>query len=153
MKFCGSEASITATLSLFLRDYPRQAALVSADVPLISNQDVYLNIAMIKQYHENMSKAEARHLALEVLKRVGLESIACKRNPALAPDERFCAMLLRAAMMKDAVLVIDRPFKIIPHLQTAQYIADVLGKIDDLYVSCHIFDYFWMEEKYGVLCR
>lgn len=136
-----------------MQDHPAQAALVSADVPLISNQNVYMNIALIKQYHENMPKKEARQLALDVLGRVGLEHIASRRNPVLTPEERFCVMLLRAAMMKNAILVIDRPFKMIPHLKTSQYTATVLKKIDDLYVSCHIFDYSWMEEKYGDLCR
>lgn len=112
-----------------------------------------MNIALIKQYHENMPRSEARQLALDVLKRVDLEPIANRRNPALTPEERFCVMLLRAAMMKNAIIIIDRPFKIIPHLKTAQEIATVLKKIDDLYVSCHIYDYSWMEEKYGDLCR
>ncbi len=112
-----------------------------------------MNIALIKQYHENMHKETARQLALDVLKRVNLEHIALKRNPALVPDDRFCVMLLRAAMMKDSAIVIDRPFQIVPHWKTAQYIANVLKKIDDLYSSCHIYDYSWMEEKYGDLCR
>ena len=112
-----------------------------------------MNIALIKQYHENMHKDAARQLALDVLKRVNLEHIALKRNPALVPDDRFCVMLLRAAMMKDSTIVIDRPFQIVPHWKTAQYIANVLKIIDDLYSSCHIYDYSWMEEKYGDLCR
>jgi ABC-type lipopolysaccharide export system ATPase subunit len=128
-----------------------QAAPVSVDVPLISNQDVYLNIALIKQYHENMPRREAERLAVEYLKRFDLGHIAHKRNPALSPEERFCAMLLRAAMVKEATILIDQPFKIIPHLKDMQFITTALKKIDDLYVSCHIYDYQWMEEKYGEL--
>jgi len=125
--------------------------VVSSDIPLISNQDVYSNIALIKQYHENMGKNAAKQLALEVLKRVGLAHIAFKRNPSLLPEERFCVMLLRAAMMKNAVMVIDRPFRIMPQSKSSSFISDVLKKIDDLYTSCHIYDYSWMEEKYGDL--
>ena len=110
-----------------------------------------MNISLIKQYHENMRKSEAKQLALDVLKRIGLEHIAFKRNPALSPDERFFVMILRAAMVKNAMVVIDRPFKMVPHLKTASFIPDVLKKIDDLYTSCHIYDYSWMEEKYGDL--
>ena len=90
---------------------------------------------------------------MDALSRLGLEHIAGKRNPALSPEERFCAMLLRAAMVKDAMIVIDRPFMIIPHLVNDVYIEDILKKIDDFYLSCHIYDYSWMEEKYGALCR
>jgi ABC-type lipopolysaccharide export system ATPase subunit len=128
-----------------------QAAPVSVDVPLISNQEVYLNIALIKQYHENMPKQQAQRLAIEYLQRLGLEHIAYIRNPALNPEERFCVMLLRAAMVRDAMIVIDRPFKIIPHLKEIQYIITALKKIDDLFLSCHIYEYKWMEEKYGEL--
>jgi len=128
-----------------------QAAPVSVDVPLISNQDIYMNIALIKQYHENMPRREAERLAVEYLKRLDLGHIAHKRNPALSPEERFCAMLLRAAMVKDAMILIDQPFKIISHLKNTQFITAALKKIDDLYVSCHIYDYQWLEEKYGEL--
>ena len=121
------------------------------DVPLISNQDVYMNIALIKQYHENMPRHEAQQLAVESLERLAIGHIAYKRNPALNSEERFCVMLLRAAMVKDAMILIDQPFKIIPHLKDTQFITTALKKIDDLYLSCHIYDYQWLEEKYGEL--
>jgi ABC-type lipopolysaccharide export system ATPase subunit len=110
-----------------------------------------MNIALIKEYHENMPKHQAQRLVLEYLERVGLGHIAYKRNPALNSEERFCVMLLRAAMVQDAMILIDQPFKIIPHLKDIQFITNTLKKIDDLYVSCHIYDYQWMEEKYGEL--
>ena len=121
------------------------------DVPLISNQEVYMNIAMIKQYHENMPKRQAQRLAIEYLERFDLGYIANKRNPALTQEERFCVMLLRAAMVKDAMILVDQPFKIISHFKDMQFIKTALKKIDDLYFSCHIYDYQWMEEKYGEL--
>jgi ABC-type lipopolysaccharide export system ATPase subunit len=134
-----------------LLDYPLQAAPVSMDVPLISNQEVYMNIALIKQYHENMPKRRAQRMVVEYLQRLGVGDIAYKRNPVLTQEERFCAMLLRSAMVKDAMILIDQPFKIIPHLKDVRLIVAALKKIDDLYLSCHIYDYKWMEEKYGEL--
>jgi len=128
-----------------------QAAPVSVDVPLISNQDVYMNIALIKQYHEDMPSRQAQQLAVEYLGRIGVGHIASKRNPALNHEERFCVMLLRAAMVHDAMILIDQPFKIIPHLKDIEFITTALKKIDDLFLSCHIYDYRWMEEKYGGL--
>ena len=122
------------------------------DVPLISNQEVWLNIALIKQYHENMPGVQAEDTVLKALQRLDLVRIAYKRNPALSDEERFCAMLLRAAMVGDASIIIDRPFKIMPHLKNVNYIFQSLEKIEDLYSSCHIYDYEWMAEKYGALC-
>ena len=122
------------------------------DMPLISNQEIWLNIALIKQYHENMPRAQAEDTVLKALQRLDLARIAYKRNPALNDEERFCAMLLRAAMVCEASIIIDRPFKIMPHLKDINYMFKALEKIEDLYLSCHIYDYEWMAEKYGALC-
>jgi ABC-type lipoprotein export system ATPase subunit len=137
----------------FLEYNRTRIAPVSVDVPLISNQDVRMNIALIKQYHENMPQHEAEQVVFDSLQRLGLGHIAYKRNTALTAEERFCVMLLRAVMVEDAVVVIDRPFKLIPHLKDVDYIFQILEKVEDLYVSCHIYDYKWMAEKYGVLCQ
>jgi ABC-type lipoprotein export system ATPase subunit len=126
-----------------------QAAPVSVDVPLIANQEVWMNIALIKQYHENIPRPQAENLILEALQRLDLAHIAYKRNYALTDEERFCVFLLRAAMVKDALVMIDRPFKIIPHLKNSDFIFQALKKIDDFYITCYIYDYKWMAEKYG----
>jgi ABC-type lipopolysaccharide export system ATPase subunit len=108
-----------------------------------------MNIALIKQYHENMPRFQAENMVLNALQRLDLGPIANKRNPALTNEERFCVLLLRACMVKDALVIIDRPFKIIPHLKDVDFIFETLKKIDDFYVTCHIYDYSWMAVKYG----
>jgi hypothetical protein len=108
-----------------------------------------MNIALIKQYHENIPKLQAKNLVLDALRRLGLEHVAYLRNLSLTSEERFCAMLLRACMVRDAVVMIDRPFKILPHLQHGDFIYNILNKIDDLYSICYIYDYHWMAQKYG----
>jgi ABC-type lipoprotein export system ATPase subunit len=129
----------------------QQAAPVSAEVPLISNQDVCMNIALIKQYHENLPWTDAKNIVLNALRRLNLTHIANKRNPSLSSEERFCVMLLRAVLVRDSIVMIDRPFKIIPHLKDSDYIFRTLKKIDDFYLTCHIYDYIWLKEKYGEL--
>ncbi len=98
-----------------------------------------------------MPKHRAETLTLEYLERLGLAEIVHKRNPALTHEERLCVMLLRAAMVHAAMILIDRPFLIVPHLQDVQFVIAALKKIDDLYLSCHIYDYKWTKEKYGDL--
>jgi ABC-type cobalamin/Fe3+-siderophores transport system ATPase subunit len=110
-----------------------------------------MNIALIKQYHENMPRLQAQNIVLEALQRLGLEHIAHKNNSSLTGEELFCVMLLRAAMVRNALVMVANPFKIIPHLQNSEYIFQTLKKIDDFYVTCHIYDYQWMAEKYGEL--
>jgi hypothetical protein len=60
-------------------------------------------------------------------------------------------MLLRAAMVVDAILVIDRPFKILPELQNSQFIFDSIRVIDDLYRESRIFDYIWFKDRYRII--
>ncbi len=98
-----------------------------------------------------MPRHQAERLAVHWLGRMGLEHIAYKRNPALTLEERFGVMLLRAAMIRDAVILMVKPFELIPHLKDIQTVTTMLKTIDDLYVSCHIYDYQWMKEKYGDL--
>jgi len=122
--------------------------LVSVNAPLISNLNVLSNIALIKQYHQKVSGYDARQLGLQYMKRFGMENMAFKRNPALTHEERFCTMLLRAVMVVDALLVIDRPFQILKDHGTARFIYDALKTVSDSYAECHIFDYSWNAQRY-----
>jgi ABC-type molybdenum transport system ATPase subunit/photorepair protein PhrA len=96
---------------------------------------------------ERAAKAEA----LDLLRRFAMEPIAERRNPGLSAKERFCAMLLRAAMVRDAALVLDRPFSILTTDRDGGSLAAALGKIDDLIAETHIFDYSWNRERFGGL--
>jgi ABC-type lipoprotein export system ATPase subunit len=124
--------------------------LISSNVPLISNLDVWHNIALICQYHSNIPEEKAKLFVTQCLQRFELEGIACKRNPFLSGEERFCVMLLRAAMVADVVIVIDRPFNMIPHLKDTSFVYEALDKIDDLFNLCYIFDYTHDKNKYRV---
>ena len=133
----------------FLADHKSHLGLVSLEVPLISNLPVWSNIALIRQYHENMPWEEAKTLVLDLLQRFGMAATAEKRNPSLTAEERFCIMLIRAAMVRDAVVVLDRPFRIFPDLPDGRFFTNALRKVDDLIAEVHIFDYNWEKERYG----
>jgi len=93
---------------------------------------------------------EAKATADGLLHRMGMAAIAEKRNPALTKEERFCAMLLRAAMVQDAVLVLDKPFGILTNLRDGHFLMHILDKVNDLIAEAHIFDYSWAKKRYGV---
>lgn len=115
--------------------------LVSADVPLISNLAVWGNIALIYQYHREVSRRNAEALVLQYLGRYNLEHVAYKRNSELSEEQRFRVMILRAAMLTDAVIVIDRPFKLLHYNDYTSFVYESLETIDDLFARCEIFDY------------
>ena len=125
--------------------------MISLDAPLISNLDAWINVALIKQYHENLPNKKAKSLVLHFLERYGMEHIADKRNAALTNKERFIVMLLRAVMVRNALIVLDRPFMIIPDIQDDRFIYDSLQLIRDSFKECHIFDYKWFEDRYGIM--
>jgi ABC-type lipoprotein export system ATPase subunit len=151
--FFDTEEKLSEAVQKFMRAHPFDAAPVSADVPLISNQEVWLNIALIKQYHENMPAKASEKMVLLLLRRFGLERIAYTRDPALNNDERFFVKLLRSAMVQNATILINRPFNMIPQLKNIDPIVQALKTIDDLYSACHIYDYDWLGQKYGALCQ
>lgn len=124
--------------------------MVSIDIPLISNLDVWVNIALIKEYHYNMNEDDVRKLVFQYLHRFNMEHTAYKRNPALTDEERFRVMLLRAVMVEDAVIIVDRPFQIVTNLQDARFLYDSLKIVDDAYQESHIFDYAWNAPRYKI---
>lgn len=149
MRLFNDQETLDKELASVKSEAGRRLGLISADVPLISNLDVWLNIALIYEYHRNIPEKKAEVFVIECLKRYGLENIAYKRNTFLSEEERFCVMLLRAAMLSDAVIVIDRPFKIMPYLKDTSFIFEALGKVDDLFALCYIFDFTQDKNRYG----
>ena len=149
MRFFDSEDALQTSLDAFLAEHKTHLGLVSLEVPLISNLPVWSNIALIRQYHENMPWEEARALVAGLLKRFDMTGIAEKRNSSLKMEELFCVMLIRAAMVRDAVVVLDRPFRILPDLREGRFFTDAFRKVDDLIAEAHIFDYSWEKERYG----
>lgn len=101
-------------------------------------------------YHRNQPRAEAEKEVIGYLDRYDLGKIAYRRNSDLTGRERFCVMLLRAAMVADAALLIDRPFRMAPEMEDGRFVLESIKMIEDLYKSSCIFDYAWFEDRYGV---
>ena len=146
-----SEDALERDLEIRMNRDRKHVGLVSVDVPLISNLDVSANISLIIQYHRNLPEREAEELVMAHLKRFNLERIAKKRNPALSDRERFCVMLLRSAMVADAVIIIDRPLKILPDMEDPAFFYNTLTTIYDLFNDCQILDYRWNRHHYEMI--
>jgi ABC-type sugar transport system ATPase subunit len=149
LRFFNSEDALQTSLDAFLAEHKMHLGLVSLEVPLISNLPVWSNIALIRQYHENMPWEKARAFVMDLLKRFNMAGIAEKRTPSLKTEELFCVMLIRAAMVRDAVVVLDRPFRILPNHRDGRFLTEALRKVDDLIAEAHIFDYSREKGRYG----
>jgi ABC-type sugar transport system, ATPase component len=130
--------------------HQQNLGLVSLDIPLISNLNAWLNIALIRLYHFNEGSMRTRKRTLELLNRFQKIEIADLRIAALDQWELFLVKLLRAAMVQDALIVIDRPFRLVPDLPDAEMIQDSLDRIDEFYESCQIYDYVWNRDRYQI---
>jgi ABC-type lipoprotein export system ATPase subunit len=150
LKLHAGEASLESELAAFKSLYRLRIGMISEDVPLISNLDVWMNIALIRQYHQNLSSKAAQDEVMGCLRRYDLEGIANKRVFALTDEQRFRVMLLRAAMVANAVIIVDRPFKLLPALKDSRFIYDSLHAIADLYDRSFVFDYLWFKDRYRI---
>jgi len=144
------ENRLDEALSDLKERHPENLGLVSTDIPLISNLNVWLNIALIRLYHLSESRLQAKRRVVGLLNRFQKREIAGLRISALDHWERYLVKLLRAAMVQDALIVIDRPFRLVPDLPDAELIENSLNRIDDLYFSCRIFDYSWNQDRYRI---
>jgi ABC-type lipoprotein export system ATPase subunit len=131
----------------FLADHP-DSILVSPDLPLRANLSVLDNIALIPQYQANLDYDAAADRAWSLLQRVGQSGAAFKRDPDLSHEERFVAKLLRAAIGRPPVILVDRPGMLLPDLHYPPYLEALLGSLADTLNDCWILDYTWNAPLY-----
>ena len=131
----------------FIAAHP-ESILVSTDMPLRANLSVLDNIALIPQYRVNLDYDAAADQAWALLLLAGRQDIAFKRDPDLTHEERFVAKLLRAAIGRPPVILVDRPGMLLPDTHYPPYIAALLEKLADSLNDCWILDYRWNEPLY-----
>ncbi len=131
----------------FIADHP-DSILVSPDLPLRANLSVLDNIALIPQYQGNLDYDDAADLAWSLLLRVDQSGAAFKRDPDLSHEERFVAKLLRAAIGRPPVILVDRPGMLLPDLHYPPYLETLLESLADILNDCWILDYTWNAPLY-----
>lgn len=151
MKLFSDQETLEKELTHIIHDAGPQLGLVSSNAPLISQLVVWQNIALICAYKQNIPVNKARVFVLQCLSRIELECVADKQISVLTAEERFLVMLLRAAMVSNAIIVIDRPFTIMHYLEDISLIYKTLGILNDLFSQCFILGYNHEKNKYGVL--
>ena len=90
--------------------------LISIDTPLISNLNMCENIALIKEVHENLSVFKANNLALNILRKIGLEEIGYEYVGNCSDEEIFLVMYIRAVMSQEKNVILKLPSRILGNL-------------------------------------
>lgn len=123
-------------------------ALVSPEMPLRANLAVLENIALIPQYRQNMAFDQAADLAWSLIVVAGLQDAANKRDPDLSHEQRFVAKLLRAAVSRPSIILIERPGMLLPDTCYPPYLAALIDKLSAHLNTCWIVDYAWNKPLY-----
>jgi ABC-type lipoprotein export system ATPase subunit len=134
---------------LALLEEHRQAALVSEDLPLRANLSVMENITTVLQFRTNSYIGEANDVAWEMLVLVGHTDCAQKRDPELTSEERFVAKLLRAAVLRPPLILIDRPAQLLPDTHYPYFLNRTLLALQGRFEQCLIVDYAWNAPLYS----
>lgn len=119
-------------------------------MPLRANLSVLDNIALIPQYRDNLAYDDAADLSWSLLVKAGQEGAAFKRDPDLNHEERFVAKLLRAAIGRPPIVLVDRPGMLLPDTHYPPYLTALLEKLADSLNDCWILDYRWNEPLYPI---
>ncbi|MBI5329270.1 MAG: hypothetical protein HZB71_01510 [Betaproteobacteria bacterium] len=130
-------------------DANTHTALVSADLPLRANLAVLENIAVVPQYRDNLNYLDAMDLAWNLLLEAGHTDAAYKRDPALSHEERFVAKLLRVAVSRPEIILIDRPGLQLPDSLYPPLLDALLRRLENHLNECWIVDYRWNEPLYA----
>ena len=125
-----------------------QIAQVSPDLPLRANLTVLDNIALIPQFHRNLSYEQAADIAWSLLQCVGHTDCHARQDPNLSHTERFVAKLLRAAIARPPILLIDRPAMLLPEVNYPPVMIGLLKRLESQLDTCWIIDYQWNRVLY-----
>lgn len=129
-------------------DHPK-AALVSETLPLRANLSMVENITMVLQYRTNNYIGEADETAWGLIRHLHVDGSADKRDPDLNYEERFVAKLLRAVVLRPALILIDRPGQLLPDTNYPVFLNRTLRLLEGKFEQCWILDYEWNKPLYG----
>lgn len=122
---------------------------MSVDLPLRGNLSVLENIALGRQYRDDLTYASAAREGLALLDMLGFAGIAAYRDPDLDGGQRFVAKLLRAYILTPPLILIDRPQVLLPDLPAIPFLADCLGRLAGAADCCRIVEYPWNKPLYA----
>lgn len=132
---------------------PGRIGLVSSALPLISNLSLKQNCALILQYHRRYSTRDALAEADRLLTLFGLQAQGELDYSRLHEIDLFIGKLIRASLLEQAVVVIDRPSAQLHANFDIDDIVVMINKLADHFRSCHILEYQWEQDRHHGLRR
>ena len=124
-------------------------ACVSPDLPLRANLSARENIALIPLYQKSCKAAEASQLAQTLLDKLGYAAIGDKRDPDMAPAERFVTKIARALILGRPRLIIERPGAMLYDIPYPAFLRELSARFDEGAARWEVFDFEWNNVLYS----
>jgi ABC-type lipoprotein export system ATPase subunit len=106
-------------------------ALISKETPLLANLTVMDNIALILEYHKNLSLKKAENIVFELLKKCNIEKIRDKKPYQLSRKDIIKVKFLRAYVSDFKHIIIERPFMILDEQNDIDCIFEMFEKFNE----------------------
>lgn len=121
---------------------------MSPDIPLLSNLSVYDNISLVPRYLTTEKDETIRTEIVQFLNTLEISDSINKKTFQLDSETIFKVKLLRALMLKDSVIVVDRPFVMLNTAPDIKPVEEMLKTLVTDEKKIIFLDFEWNKSKY-----
>ena len=126
----------------------QRVGFVSPDIPLLSNLSVYDNISLVPRYLTTEKDETIRTEIVQFLNTLEISDSINKKTFQLDSETIFKVKLLRALMLKDSVIVVDRPFVMLNTAPDIKPVEEMLKTLVTDEKKIIFLDFEWNKNKY-----
>jgi ABC-type lipoprotein export system ATPase subunit len=99
-------------------------------VPLVSNLNIFENIAIVMQANLNTSSSKVESYVFSLLDKFDLRHLSLSYKDELSSGERFIIKIIRASVYSDLPIVIIDPFEMISHKYSVEWFCEIFDTLD-----------------------
>jgi ABC-type lipoprotein export system ATPase subunit len=99
-------------------------------VPLVSNLNIFENIAIVMQANLNTSSSKVESYVFSLLDKFDLKHLSLAYKDELSDGERFIIKIIRASVYSDLPIVIIDPFEMISHKYSVEWFCEIFDTLD-----------------------
>jgi ABC-type lipoprotein export system ATPase subunit len=130
--------------------HPLNFAPVSPDLPLLSNLSIEDNIALVARYRTDVRRTQVMPVVDMLMESAGISDMKGRRAFGVDKNTIFIVKILRAVMVEDAKIVLDRPYEMLSGEKSFEMITEIFASIENMYNSCVVLDYEWYRKFYRI---
>ena len=125
--------------------------MVSSGIPLLANLSVLENIMLVKDYHDEWGDPRPPISVHSIMEKLRIADTADLKPSNLDELTTFKVKLIRALMLPNAAVGIDRPFSQLHDLYDINPVLLLLHVVEEHLLQCIFFDCEGNRKRYGGL--